>query len=240
MASGFSSVQEAGRDIAARKTAAESGDFPKRLFFRLPNDGDTAVVRFLEENDDVQWAWIHERDGTYPLVCRDQDEEGRRIGETCPGCDTDMKRKFRGVINVIWRDVEGIPRYNKVDGKLVPLDEDGDVVSIWISGSRLFVDTLDPVNKKYGGLSSRDFEVTRRGNGFDTAYSVLPADPDGGKTPLSEADKALEAEKNDLSYYVDPPALDEWGKTKDANKTQVARQPLTESPFRSKAKASVG
>jgi hypothetical protein len=222
LAKGFESVKEAGKDIQARKEAS-GGDFPDRVWFKLAS-GDSATVRFLEQGDEVNWAWVHEipvegKDFGPKVVCRDQDEEGRRIGESCPGCEQDLKRSFRGVINLIWRNG----------------GEDGeDVTAIWVAGPRVFVDTLDPLESAYRGLASRDFVVTRRGERLDTSYSILPADPDGGAKALSAADKKLAKNKNDLTYYVEAPPYDEWGKAKkkeDKQKTEFA--PANDvSPFR--------
>jgi hypothetical protein len=219
MARGFASVKEAGRDIEARKAAA-SEDFPDRVYFKI-DAGESATVRFLEQGDEVNWAWVHEIPVEGKLFgikipCRDQDEEGRRIGESCPGCEQDLKRTFRGVVNLIWRGGG---------------DNGEDIVAMWMSGPRVFVDTLDPLESAYRGLSSRDFVVTRRGSGTDTAYSVLPADPDGGAQPLSAADKKLAKDKFDLTYYVEPPSYDDWGKKKEKKQESVPT-PTSTSPFR--------
>lgn len=222
MARGFSSVKEAGADIEKRKNAAAEGDFPKRVYFDI-DPGQSAVVRFLEQGDEVNWAWVHELDPfpgkTYgPKVpCRDQDEEGRKIGESCPGCEDDRKRSFRGVINLIWRGG----------------GEDGeDVVATWIKGPVVFVDTLDPLDTTYKGLSSRDFTITRKGSGRDTTFNIFPTDPDGGPKALSKADKALAEEKPDLTYFVEAPSYDEWGKPKQKKEDPTASGITSDSPFK--------
>jgi len=227
---GFDSVKEAGKDIEARKNAAESGDFPQRVFFKL-DAGETATVRFLEQGDEVQWAWVHTVDDGSKygrkVVCRDQDEEGRRIGESCPGCEQELARQFRGAINLIWRGENN----NKEDAD--------DVVAIWTSGPRVFVETLDPLDTTYKGLGSRDFTVTRRGKEKNTTYSIMPANPDGGAKALSAKDKKLAAEKNDLSWYVDPQPYEEWGKTsQEKENAKESSEPSRESPFRRRALAS--
>jgi len=222
MARGFASVKEAGRDIEARKNAA-SGDFPERVFFKI-DPGESATVRFLEQGDEVNWAWVHTvDDGSQygrKVVCRDQDEEGRRIGESCPGCEQDLKRSFRGVVNLIWREGG---------------DDGEDIVAMWMSGPRVFVDTLDPLESAYRGLGSRDFVVTRKGSGRDTSYSVLPANPDGGAQALSAADKKLAKEKFDLTWYVEAPPYDEWGKKKQKSEDGESSRPSETSPFRRRA-----
>lgn len=220
MARGFDSVREAGADIQKRKEAAGS-DFPDRVYFKI-GDGESATVRFLEQGEEVNWAWVHEKNvegKQYPvkIPCRDQDEEGRRIGESCPGCEQDLKRTFRGVVNLIWRGGG---------------DNGEDIVAMWISGPRVFVDTLDPLETAYRGLASRDFVISRRGGGTDTSYSVLPADPDGGAQPLSAADKKLAKDKFDLTYFVEPPAYDDWGKLKKKQSDEINVEPSEVSPFR--------
>lgn len=228
MARGFDSVREAGKDIEARKAAAGE-DFQQRTYFKL-NSGNSAIVRFLEQGDEVKWAWVHEipvEGKTFgpKIVCRDQDEEGRRIGESCPGCERELKRSFRGVINLIWRGAG---------------DDGEDIVALWIAGPRVFVDTLDPLETAYRGLASRDFTVTRKGERLDTSYSILPTDPDGGAQPLSAADKKLAKDKNDLTWYVEAPSYEEWGvaKKKDEGEKKEYAPVSDVSPFR-RAKASV-
>jgi hypothetical protein len=220
MAKGFGSVQEAGRDIEERKAAAQDGDFPQRVYFKL-EPGKSADVRFLEQGDQVQWAWVHPLDPdnfmSNKVVCRDQDEEGRRDGTDCPGCERDLPRKFRGVINLINRET------NQVE--------------TWIAGPTIFVDILDDLDSTYKGLSSRDFKVKRRGSGRDTTYSILPADPEGGSEPLSKSDEKLIEEKPDLSWFVTPPSYEEWGKEKKKKKDTSDHQPSERSPFRRKQEA---
>src|SRR6266566_4640641 len=120
MPRGFEGVRAASDDIAARKAAG--GSFSSRLFFTL-DDGESAVVRFLEEGDEVNFAWKHKTPPTGDrkwggwVVCRDQDETGAPVGADCPGCDRDLKKQFRGVINMVWRDA---PVYERdKEGRLV-------------------------------------------------------------------------------------------------------------------------
>jgi hypothetical protein len=59
MARGFDSVKEAGRDIEERKNALGDGDFTPRVYFKIA-PGKSATVRFLEQGEEVNWAWVHE------------------------------------------------------------------------------------------------------------------------------------------------------------------------------------
>lgn len=214
MAKGLKSIVEvAGADLEKRKTQAAEGDFQKKLFFKV-NPGESVLVRFLEQGDDVNWAYVHGDFNERKIVCLDQDEEGRRTGEPCPGCESGSKRSIRGAINLIWRDAEG-------SGE--------DKVAIWTSGPRVFIDTLADLDATYRGLSSRDFRVTRKGVEKDTTYSIQPADPDGGPQKMSKADEALFGEKYDLSWYVEPPKYEEYY---GSPTTEKRPEPVRErSPF---------
>lgn len=243
MPAGMTGVRDAVKDIEARKNSGGSGS--GRLWFRL-GDGDSAVVRFLEQGDDVSWAWCHEvpiegREYGRPVACRDQDESGQRIGEPCPGCEKDQKRKFQGWINVIWRDA---PVFKKnAEGRL---EKDGnkrpivvgydDQVACWQSGILVF-EELSGKDVTYKGLTSRDFRITRRGTGLNTKYSIEPADPDGGSQPLSEKDKQLAAGKYDFKEDVVPAPYATWGQTpkseEDAKKGDF--KPADTSPFMNRA-----
>jgi len=218
MAKGFSSVLAAKEDIEKRRNSG-GGNFKLKLYL---DDGESAVVRFLEEGDDVTTYWAHPIDmgKRYPTLvpCRDQDmETGERIGEDCPGCDgtfgkEGMKRRFRIVFNVIWRNG---PLYDKdeatgkIDFDTPSRYEDHICLAEW--GSE-FADDLGIAEEDYNGLKSRDFKIRRRGAKLDTKYSITPADIDGGATPLSKADKILEEEKYDLNEVIAAPAYDIWGK----------------------------
>jgi hypothetical protein len=50
----------------------------------------------------------------------------------------------------------------------------------------------------YKGLASRDLVITRTGSGFDTRYSIEPADIDAGPVAPSDEDKQLAQDKYDL------------------------------------------
>lgn len=235
MAKGLTALKEMGADVEARKNAA-GGSWDK-LYFNL-DDGETAVVRFLEDIDDAVVAWVHElpprENQKYgsKVVCRDQDELGRRIGEPCPGCEKNLKRKIRGAINVVWRNA---PVYEKDENgsfvrdertkKLVDTGKTEDQVALWSSGKVVFIDTLLPLDEKYSGLTSRDFEVTKKGVGLNTTYIIFPADVDGGKKAMSKDDKKLAEDRYDLSWYEEAPPYDEWGKSK--KQQQGEREPLT-------------
>ncbi len=231
-------IQKAREEGKKRQTEGSRSFTPR---FRI-NDGETAIVRFLEEGDDIVSAYVHHVPNPNPrsrnpikIVCRDQDPEtGATVGAECPGCNsTDKeiaKRRLQGAINLIWRDG---PVYEKDnDGKIVTdargnwvVADRADQVAVWTSGVRLF-DELVGIDADYNGLASRDFKITRSGGGLDTEYTIRPAEIDGGPKPLSKADKALAEEKNDLTEFEAPrPVEDWWGNTRPASGADASPRP---------------
>ena len=67
------------------------------------------------------------------------------------------------------------------------------------------LNNLDTIDQKFRGLNSRDFEVTRSGEGLDTVYQIMPADVDGGPQPMSDADLKLAGTAPDLKEFTTPP-----------------------------------
>lgn len=232
MAKGFSAVATAAADINERKNAG--GEFTNRRWFRI-NDKESAVVRFLEEGEDVVSMWAHQLPpppgrsfGSY-VACRDQDPEtGERIGEECPGCENELKRRFRGLINLIWRDApvfdkddDGKTNFNKVVGN-------EDQVVIWETGIEVFED-LQILDESYGGLTNRDFKVRRKGEKLNTSYSIIP---DGDASPVSKTDKKLAEDKFDLNELTTPAPLNTWGKRRSQNTEAVSAVNVDVSPFK--------
>lgn len=211
MPRGFKGVRQASAQIEARRNAGGFG--PQALYFTL-DPGDSAEVRFLEEGDDIAWCWVHEvpvegRQWGRDVPCLDQDDED----EPCPGCEKELKRKFKGFINVIWKDAPVYKRDKegklvKVDGEKI-VDTHKDQVALWTSGVRLF-EELDETNDTYRGLRSRRFIVKRKGKGLDTKYIIKPADIDSGAQEFSKDEKSLESDKYDLAEFMKVPSYDDF------------------------------
>lgn len=245
MPKGFKGIRETIEAAEARRQAAieGGGEFTPSLWFKLPESASgktegevtsamTAVIRPLEEGDDVAYALVHPvtvPDKKYPvdIVCRDQDASG----EPCPGCEAGIKRKLKGWLNVIWRDAPDFPqdengRYNtKVDYASLPTS---DKVAILSSGPQLF-GNLDELDDALDGISNYDLRITRKGTGLSTSYELKKAVKGGKATPLSAEDKALADEKPDLTNFIRVPDYDEW----------VARS-RGENPNRSEEEVSPG
>ena len=211
MGQGFASVRDAAAEVQARRESG--GNFVRRFSV---GDQQSAVVRFLEQGDDVNWAWVCKleprpgrRFGDYE-VTRDQEGKGT---VPCPLAERGIPRQFRGWINVIWRDA---PVFKRDDNDRLVRDQNNkpivagtaDTVAVWETGITVFQE-LEQLDATFKGLASRDFRISRKGIGFDTRYHILPADPDGGPKPLSDADKALAAEKYDLKQFTTPKSYEE-------------------------------
>jgi hypothetical protein len=205
-------VRKATADIAARR--GSGGDFVRANYFQI-GSGENACVRFLEQDDDVAWCWVHQtpapagRQYGDDVACLDQEDEDI----PCPGCEDGLKRKFKGFINVIWFDG---PVYKRdAENKLVKKDgqkqiiDTRDQVALWTSGSRVF-ENLEEINTKYKGLSSRKFEIKRKGEKLDTTYLITPWDVDSGREDFSSKEEKLLKDKHDLNLFTKPPSYEEF------------------------------
>lgn len=219
MPRGFQGVRQvAENNKNAFNNASNEGNYVKK--FKLL-DGATATVRFLDQGEQIAWCHIHAipTGGQWPedLPCLDQDGEGRR----CPGCESDnakiSKRKFKGFINLIWRNA---PKQEKKGDKWETTSYE-DQIAVWMSGITVF-DELDTIDVNYKGLISRDFRIVRKGAKLDTTYSILPADVDSGPQPLSDADNELTKKKYDLQQFITPLSAEEMAQKMTGNSGGVA------------------
>lgn len=207
---GFDSFAKAAAAAAERKAAFGEG-FIRYAKFQ-PNF--PYVVRFLEQGDDVQWAYVHEINPVPGKVakvtpCLNQEENGT----PCYGCEQGAKRLIKGWINLIVRDApvylkdaQGVPVKDPISGQNKVIGQ-ADEVQVWNSGTTLFT-TLAQKDRTFKGLMSRDFTVVRTGAGFDTAYSIEPTDADGGPQPMSENDRKLASEKYNVRKFAIPESYD--------------------------------
>jgi hypothetical protein len=226
MSKGFTALANAKQDIDRRRDSGGGGV----RYFRL-GDGETTVVRFLEEGEGVSCGWVHlvrvaGRSFPIQVPCIDQDEDGRRnLGKDCPGCEQELDLKFRGKINLIQRDA---PTQEKVGDRWETTGE-ADAVVVWDVSFEVLQD-LQEKDFDYKGLRSRDFKIKRVGEKFDTKYFISPADPDGGPQPMSSSDKELEADKFDLNELTAPQSYDSWGVRQEKPKQEATV--TRDSPFR--------
>lgn len=208
MTSGLESLTEAAATQKARQSAFSGSSYQFAKF--IPNH--THTVRFLEQGDDVAWAWVHELPIEQGKIvarvtpCLNQDGKG----SACPGCDMGAPRKIKGWINLIMRDAPMFEKDPLTGRRLInPRTQQAtvigqaDQVMVWNSGPNVFT-ALGQKDRKFKGLMSRDFDVTRSGEGYGTAHSIEPTDADGGPQPMSEADLKLAADKVDTKLFTRP------------------------------------
>jgi hypothetical protein len=214
VARGFAGVREV---IGEQQRRASASSAPSQFVprFRIP-DGHSAIVRFLEQGDDVVWAWGCQLPPRPPRTWGDWTPslDQKRDGSTpCPLIEHGYQPIFRGFINLIWRNA---PVYERdANGRMVRDANNNfvqigneDQVFVWESGIKVFT-TLEHIDSTYKGLMSRDFKVTRRGAKLQTSYAIDPADPDGGPQPMTKSDMALAQNKHDLIPMVTPESYEE-------------------------------
>jgi hypothetical protein len=206
-AEGFRRKQER----RAAENAASGGGI-KADFFEL-KDGQTAIVRFLEQGDQLYYADNHKiphPNAQYglDLICLDQQEDGT----PCPACQSDnpkiRRRSLKGYINMIWRDGPvyerneyGTPKKDNAGKKIVTGYADG--VFLWKCSGEVFEMLLE-IDGAYRGLMSRDFAIKRVGADKKTKYVITPAVIDGGPAEMTIADVELAKQKYNLAEITKP------------------------------------
>lgn len=218
----------------ATQKAQYSGDRIKANYFSL-KDKQYAIVRFLEQGDDITFTDVHRvpvEGSQYPVdfVCLDATDDG----SPCPGCqssnDEVRKRSTKGYFNVIWR--EG-PVYQLNDKGWIEKDsnkrpivtgrEDG--IFLW-KCSWTVTELLIEKDGKFKGLMSRDWELKRTGSGMqDTVYYAEPADPDGGPQPMLLPDLTLAEKKYDLKELTAPLSYEEFATVLNSGSFSDGPQP---------------
>jgi hypothetical protein len=236
MGRGFQGVKSAAEDIEKRRSSSgQKSSFAMR--FRLKESGEEAVVRFLEQDEDVNWAWVaalppkdNQRFGEMTPI-RDQERDG---SVPCPFQERGITNSFRGWINLIWRDApvykrDGDGRLVRESGELVIVDH-ADQVCVWEQGINVF-NELYALDKSYKGLMSRDFRITRLGEGLSTKYRIEPAEVDGGPQPMSKEDKKLAEGKYDLTQFTTPKSYEELERLLDQRSSRSAMTSDDVNPF---------
>lgn len=200
--------------------------------------GTFAIVRFLEQGDDLTFADFHRlpvvgksgRQWFKEFVCLDQLDDGT----PCPACQHPTadysKRTTRGVVNMIWREA---PVWQRDENKRMVKGPDGkyimtgreDQIALWRCSWTVF-ELLKAKDQKWKGLMARDWEITRIGNSMnDTVYNIEPADPTGPATSMTIADTALAAQKYDLAAITTPMSYEGLAQVLNRGATPAGPQP---------------
>lgn len=208
MSRGMTGINSAAAAADARMAQYKPRNY---IFFKLP-DNTTAQVRFLEQGDDVAWAYCHEvytrANQQFPDWLPSIDQSEFPDGSIqCPLILSGAKRSFRGWINVIWRDAPVLKK--GPDGKVIkPHQQIGtkDQLALWSSGITLFRE-LAGVDAQFKGLCSRDFNVKKLGVAPKISFQVMPVTDEEGNTravPMSQADQEIAKVKPDLNEFTTP------------------------------------
>lgn len=220
MPKGWDAIEEQSSALQEQREQFGQG-FKPELRVGVKHQGPF-IVRFLEQGQDVSNYAVHTYKVPNPQVpggfsdrrftCLNQ---APWSDPNCPGCTSGMKRKHRGVFNVIQRN-RAIYRKG-ADGKTIKTatgdyitDGYADTVVIANVGGPT-AEALRKADASYRGLMSRDFQITYSGDTFQ-AYSLAPMLDNQGNanaTPMSEADHQLAQAKHDLDEYMKPPTLQE-------------------------------
>lgn len=217
MARGWNAVEAQTRETEARRQRAQESFLPE-LRVNMKNPGPF-VIRFLEQGDQVHSYYVHEykepsataQGGAFirRFTCLQE------VGMPCPGCSAGLKRKTRGVFNLIQR-ARPVFRKDKDNRAIKGPDNnyiiDGhadQVVVVNVGGPT--AEMLRKADGSYHGLMSRDFQVTFSGDTFQSWNLTPMLDAGGSSNPtmMTENDQALAAQKFDLDAYMRPPTPEE-------------------------------
>lgn len=218
MAKGWDRVENAAQESAENRErwAAEAANRKPELFVK---QGESVVVRFLEQGPDINNFAVHEyqvqtaqgpRRRTFTCL-NDKDD-----GTPCPACAAGMKRKLKGVYNVIQRQRPILRRGQ--DGKALKdgnnnyiVDGYADAVVILTVPSTT-AEVLRQKDAHYQGLMSRDILASKTGSQFQP-WNFEPADINSPAAALSEADLVLLGSKHNLDEFMAPPTFQEAAQT---------------------------
>lgn len=168
---------------AAIKDAIEKGPKGVSRFLKLA-DGESVTIRFLQELDEsgknfdadrglAVGFYEHMKPETYESFRCTMEQEGR-----CAGCErapADKRLRARGrlLINVLVRNKDGADEA-KVFGTSL--------------SSKGLAPTLVEYADDYGSLCDRDYKLTRRGEGINTTYTLVPREV----TPFGKDEKSVD------------------------------------------------
>jgi hypothetical protein len=204
MTSGMQAMQQAITEGQRKADAARGAAAGRNIQYINWKNGDKKIIRFLADDYETQWIheFILDKSGTTKNFMVDPADPDRLLRYVSPSPGIGWQRKPNGPIvkpqapgpNV---KGDGAPRQISMaiavlrqevqrDGKLVIEDYfyDKDVEGTAMP-ARYFGVVQQSLNNfwktlavscynRYGTLCDRDYEITRTGEGFDTAYSIIP------------------------------------------------------------------
>ena len=224
---GVDAIKKAQKEVE-KKMKGAGGDN-----FYLKSDGDSALVRFMIDGDELIAGQFHRVVKVSKNGNKYWDEMFCTGDDSCPYCDSDdpdeIKTSFR-FIAWVWvyekRHDEQLDEEweaKEIGGELKYIEKINKPM-LFRHGYNLSI-IITALYTKYGTLVDRDFEISRSGSGLNTRYSVLPEE----KSKVSaEVKKAIDSIGKDLK------PLEEivMNKTKEVEDDQEDEEEITgDIPF---------
>lgn len=212
MPKGFAGAKKAGSYSGGKGFQPR----PPGINYLYLKDGETAIVRFLQSSEDIDWArkWKTPPSAAFKygelLNCVDQHEDGTPD----PGYAAGFKTSFKAYPTMIRRNA---PQWQKTpDGKLVKDSNDNkvlvgyaDQVCVWECSYAVY-EQLQELDDKYRGLMNLDWEIKRKGGDKNTKYVIAPADPTQINVPMTQQDMMLaQGQRIDTGIFTKIPTFDE-------------------------------
>lgn len=219
MRTGISAVENS---LKGGGGSSGSGPMGRYLSYFILGDGESKVIRFLTDMDDLAVAQFYEfvkdRNGKFQnfvvapsFYADDPTWQGEDWVRKYGGKTTDYTTKElidptpRERIVGIAVEREEIP--TEVEGRRVLKTQDNlvqiegrdskmhDARNFFIvKQAKAFWNTIVGYYHEFGTICDRDYKVTRNGTGRDVVYSVIPKNPDPNWNPDGSSLKALQAQ----------------------------------------------
>lgn len=213
MPKGFAGAKKAGEF----KGGGGFKPWPKGVRGFYMKDGESVIVRFLQNAEDIDWArkWKLPPSKNFQygelVNCVDQHEDGTPD----PGYAAGLKSSFKAYPTMIVRNAPQYQRDPKTGGLIKDSNDNkvltgyADTVMVWECSYAVY-EILQEHDAKYRGLMNLDWEIKRKGASTDTKYIIAPADPTQINVPFTPADQQVAAaQRIDTGYFTKAPTFEE-------------------------------
>lgn len=214
MARGTRRTEEAS---AARERQRE--EWAKDNFPRLTKNMLPAVVRFLEQGDDINEIAQHEysepnpQNPGQPFKRRFTCFNDKLDGTPCPGCNSGLKMKFRGVFNVIQRQ-RGIIRRGS-DGKAIKGPDNKYIIDgfkdevVVLDVPSTCLETLRKNDVDWKGLMTGEIKVEVNTSTFEPFRFTCADFSNWFNQPMTDVDIQLAQGRHNIDEVMRPPSFDD-------------------------------
>lgn len=208
-----------GFDGAQKATArlGQGGGMIKRpkglRWFQLKRHNESAIVRFVQNHDDIEWARKWKLPPTanfrYGELVNAVDQFDN--GTPDPGVAAGLKQSWKAYPLLIWRNAPVFAKDAKgnilKDGNgNVTITGYADQVAVWECSNKVY-NMLKSIEGSMRGLTQQDLRVTRIGEDTQTEYTFFP---EGVAGQLSPADQhVVSTQRIDISPLVKIPSYEE-------------------------------